>query len=246
MKKTFSNIIFGRHPVLDAIAAGKTIDKILLQTGTRGELEKEIRQLSRTHNFAVQFVPKERLSKFAPGNHQGIVAFVSEIPFFKIEDIVPAIFEKGENPLILILEGVTDVRNFGAIARSAEVCGAHAIVIPTKGSAQINADAVKTSAGALMKIPVCKEPSLVKTIEYLQQSGIQIMASDLQSGKMIYDLDFTTPVAIIVGAEDEGVSRALLKMADGTFIIPQKGTTDSLNVSVATGIMLYEALRQRR
>lgn len=246
MKNTFSNIIFGRHPVLDAIAAGKTIDKVLLQTGTRGELEKEIRQLSKEHNFAVQFVPKERLSKFVGGNHQGILAFISEVPFYKVEDVVPGIFEKGETPLILILEGVTDVRNFGAIARSAEVCGAHAIVIPTKGSAQINADAVKTSAGALLKIPVCKEPSLTRTIEYLQQCGLQVIASDLRASKKIFELDFTVPLAIIVGSEDEGVNRAILKMADHTFIIPQKGETDSFNVSVATGIMLYEATRQRQ
>lgn len=231
---------------MDAIAAGKTIDKVLLQTGTRGELEKEIRQLSKEHNFAVQFVPKERLSKFAGGNHQGILAFISEVPFYKVEDVVPGIFEKGETPLILILEGVTDVRNFGAIARSAEVCGAHAIVIPTKGSAQINADAVKTSAGALLKIPVCKEPSLTRTIEYLQQCGLQVIASDLRASKKIFELDFTVPLAIIVGSEDEGVNRAILKMANHTFIIPQKGETDSFNVSVATGIMLYEATRQRQ
>lgn len=243
MKDT--SIIYGRHPVVDALQSGQTIDKILLQQGTRGDFEKEIRHLSKVHGIPVQVVPKERLQKFTNGNHQGIVAFVSLVQYFHLEDVLPGIFEKSETPLILLLDGVTDVRNFGAIARSAEIAGVQTIVVPLKGSALINAEAMKTSAGALAKIPVCRESSLAKAIEYLKLSGIQILASDLQAEKMIYELDFRQPAAILIGSEGEGVNPALLREADELFKIPQIGTTDSFNVSVATGIILYEAMRQR-
>ncbi|MFN7116560.1 MAG: 23S rRNA (guanosine(2251)-2'-O)-methyltransferase RlmB [Saprospiraceae bacterium] len=243
--KDNNNIIYGRHPIIDAIQSGQTIDKILLQQGTRGDFEKEIRHLSKAYNIPVQVVPKEKLQQFTKGNHQGIVGFVSLVQYFHLEDVLPGIFEKSETPLILLLDGVTDVRNFGAIARSAEVAGAQTIVVPLKGSALINAEAMKTSAGALAKIPVCRETSLAKAIEYLKLSGIQILASDLQATKMIYELDFQQPTAIIIGSEGEGVNPALLREADALFKIPQVGTTDSFNVSVATGIILYEAMRQR-
>ena len=238
-------IISGRHPVVEAIEAGTAFDKLLLQQGVRGEFEKEIRQLCKKNNIPLQVVPKERLSKIVRGNHQGIVGFISLIRYFKIEDVLPMIYEKSETPLIIILDGVTDVRNMGAIARSAECCGAHALVIGKKGNAPINTEAIKSSAGALMKIPVCRENSLVNTLEYLQLSGIKVFASSLQGKQMIYDLDFKVPTALIVGAEGEGISKALLEKADEHFIIPQKGQTDSFNVSVAAGIMLYEVLRQR-
>ncbi len=239
------NIIYGRHPVVDVINSGKSIDKLILQQGLRGEFEKEIRSLSKMHNIPVQVVPKERLNKITRSNHQGIIAFVSAIQYYLIEDVLPLLYEKEEAPLILVLDGVTDVRNMGAIARSAEVLGAHALVVPKKGSAMINADAVKTSAGALNILPVCRENSLVNTIEYLQNSGIQVLASDLKARKRLSNLDLTLPTAIIVGSEGKGTSPALIKAANEHFIIPQTGKTDSLNVSVATGIILYEALRQR-
>lgn len=244
MKDT-SHIIYGRHPVVDAIKSGQTIDKILLQQGTRGELEKEIRHLSKEFDIPVQYVPKEKLQQFTKGNHQGIVAFVSMVQYFRLEDVLPGIFEKSEMPLILLLDGVTDVRNFGAIARSAEIAGVQTIVVPLKGSALINAEAMKTSAGALSKIPVCRESSLAKAVEYLKLSGIRILASDLKAEKMIYEVDFGQPVAILIGSEGEGVNQALLREADELFKIPQIGTTDSFNVSVATGIILYESMRQR-
>jgi 23S rRNA (guanosine2251-2'-O)-methyltransferase len=244
MKDT-SHIIYGRHPVVDAIQSGQTMDKILLQQGIRGELEKEIRHLSKEFGIPVQYVPKEKLHQFAKGNHQGVIGFVSLVQYFHLEDVLPGIFERSETPLILLLDGVTDVRNFGGIARSAELAGAQTIVVPLKGSALINAESMKTSAGALSKIPVCRENSLAKAIEYLKLSGIQILASDLQGEKMIYELDFRQPVAILIGSEGEGVNAALLRQANELFKIPQVGNTDSFNVSVATGIMLYEAMRQR-
>ncbi len=243
--KSNKNIIIGRHPVLDAIGEGTSIDKILLQQGTRGEFEKELRNICRTHNIPLQVVPKERLHKFSRANHQGVIAFVSAIPYYKIEDIIPMIYEQSKIPLILILDGVTDVRNFGAIARSAELCGAQAIVIPQKGSVTITEGAMKTSAGALTKIPVCRERSLVKTIELLNMNGIQVFASDLQASSLLKDVDWTQPTAIVMGSEGEGISQAVRKLVDDTFIIPQVGKTNSFNVSVATGIILYEVVRQR-
>ncbi len=238
-------LIFGRHPVVDAIRAGQRFEKLYLQRGTHGEFEKEIRALAKTHDIPLQYVPKERMTRLTKGNHQGIVGLLSLIPYYKLEDVIPGIYEKGEAPLILVLDGVTDVRNFGAIARSAEVCGAHALVLPKSGAAPVSADALKTSAGALARLPVCRENSLVTAVEFLQNSGIAVYASDLKAARPIFDLDLTGPVAYVIGSEDSGVSPALLSRVNACFVIPQKGLTDSLNVSVASGIMLYEALRQR-
>ncbi len=243
--KEENQLIYGRHPVIDAIQSGQTIDKVLLQQGTRGELEKEIRQLSRQYGFPVQMVPKEKLNKIVRGNHQGIIGFISMVPYYKLEDVLPGIFERSQIPLLVLLDSITDVRNFGAIARSAELAGAQALVTSLKGSAQINADAMKTSAGALSKIPVCRETSIMAAVELLQLSGIRVLASDLQATKAVFEMDFTQPTAVIVGSEGEGINQALLKKADELFLIPQVGTTDSFNVSVATGIILYEAMRQR-
>lgn len=244
MKKS-RTLIFGRHPVLDAIKAGKTIQKVIMQQGFRGPLEKEIRNICKVHAIPFQFLPKERIEYLVSGNHQGVIAYLSPIDFQQLEDILPFVYEQSQIPLFLLLDGVTDVRNFGAIARTAEVMGAHAIVVPRKKSAQINADAIKTSAGALMKIPVCREASIIATIEMLQQSGVQVFASDLYASNSIVEMDFKGPTALVIGAEDRGVSPSILKEVDQTFIIPQYGETDSLNVSVATGMMLYEVIRQR-
>ncbi len=244
MKKD-NSIIYGRHPVLDAIRGGTSIDKVMLQRGIRGEFEKEVRKVCKEYDITLQYSPKERLQKFAPGNHQGIVAFVALISYYKLEDLLPHLYEYEKTPLILILDGITDVRNFGAIARTAECAGAHALVIPKKGAARINADAIKTSAGALTHLPVCREHSLPLAIDFLQMSGIQVFASSLQAEKPLSKLDLTAPVALILGAEDEGVSHALMRKTDEKFIIPQAGKTDSYNVSVAAGMMLYEAMRQR-
>lgn len=238
-------LISGRHPVVEAIERGTPFDKLILQQGVRGDFEKEIRQLSKAFNIPLQVVPKERLSKLVRGNHQGIVGLISLITYNKLEDVLPLVYENSEIPLFVILDGITDVRNMGAIARSAECCGVNGLIIGKKGNAPINAEAIKSSAGALMKIPVCRENSLVNAVEYLQHSGIKVLASDLKADKMIYDVDLTGPAALIIGAEGPGVSKALLEKSDESFIIPQKGETDSFNASVATGIMLYEVLRQR-
>ena len=243
--KKKKSLIFGRHPVLDAIKAGTDIDKLLLQQGVRGDFEKQIRQLSLKFNIPLQVLPKEGMGKWTRANHQGVIGLLSLIKYYKLEDVLPQIYEKSENPLIIVLDGVTDVRNFGAIARSAELNGVQAIVIPEKGAAQINGTAIKTSAGALTKIPICRERSLMKAIEFLQLSGIQVLASSLGAKTILQDLDFSLPTALVVGSEGEGISKAVLRIVDQAFIIPQKGTTDSFNVSVATGIMLYECMRQR-
>ena len=239
------SIIYGRHPVVDALRSGTPIEKVMLQQGIRGEMEKELRHLCRDENVLLQVVPKERLNKIVRGNHQGVIALQALIRYYRLEDVLPGIYERSETPLIVLLDGVTDVRNFGAIARTAEASGAHALVIPQKNSAQINAEAMKTSAGALATIPVCRESSLIAAIEFLQLSGIKVLASSLEATKPLYELDLRQPAAFILGAEGEGISPAVARAADEQFVIPQKGTTDSFNVSVAAGMMLYEAMRQR-
>lgn len=239
------NLIFGRHPVIEAMQSGARLDKVFLQQGVRGDFEKEIRQLCRDHDIPLQYIPKERMNSITKSNHQGIIAYLALLTYYRLEDVVPNIFEKGETPLLLLLDRVTDVRNFGAIARSAEVCGVHALIVPKTGSALINADALKASAGALTRLHVCRENSLVTALEYLQMSGIQTFASDLKASKYVFEIDLTVPCTLIVGSEDEGVHPSLLSRVHERFLIPQTGKTDSFNVSVATGIMLYETLRQR-
>lgn len=240
-----NNVVFGRHPVVEAVKSGVNFDKLILQKGVRGDFEKEIRQLSKEYDIPLQVAPKERLRKWTAANHQGIIGLQSLIAYHRLENILPFVYERSEMPLLVILDGVTDVRNLGAIARSAECVGAHALIIPQKGSALINGEAIKTSAGALNRIPVCRESSLINVIEFLQQSGVQVLVSDLQAEKYIYDLDMRGPVALVVGSEDTGISTGVAQRADERFIIPQAGSTDSFNVSVAAGIMCYEALRQR-
>lgn len=240
------NYLYGRHPILDAIKADTPISKVFLQQGTTGDFEKELRQLTRERDIPVQHVPKDKLNRMMRGNHQGVLALVAPMQFSQLDALLPFLYESGTTPLVLLLDGVTDVRNLGAIARSAEVLGAHALVVPLKGSALINSDAVKTSAGAIMRLPVCRVRSLTNTVEELQQSGVRIVASTLEGDRELSACDLTGPTALVVGSEDEGVNRAILRRADDRCIIPQSGETDSLNVSVAAGIMLYECARQRR
>ncbi len=240
-----NNLIFGRHPVLDALKSGKTIDKVLLQQGTKGELEKEIRRLCKAQTIPLQMIPKERMNRLSRSNHQGVICFLSLIEYQRLAAVLPFIYEQSKIPLFLLLDGITDVRNFGAIARTAEVMGVHALIIPKKKSAQINSEAIKASAGALLDLPVCREPSIIAAIEFLQLSGVQVFAGDLQANTAIGQVDFKGPAAIVLGAEDRGVSPSILKMVNEVFIIPQVGKTNSLNVSVATGVILYEITRQR-
>lgn len=239
------SIIFGRHPVLEALQQGMAIDKVLLQQGVRGDFERTLRHECRQRRIPLVVVPQARLQKLVRGNHQGVVAWVAPVPYHRLEDLLPAIFERGEAPLIVVLDGVTDVRNFGAIARSAELCGAHALVVSMKNAAPVNADAVKTSAGALTRLPVCRETSTLAAVTLLQESGVRVLATDLQADHYVFEEDLTLPVALVMGDEQHGVSRQVLARADARIRIPQRGTLDSFNVSVAAGIVLYEAMRQR-
>ncbi|MEO1434823.1 MAG: 23S rRNA (guanosine(2251)-2'-O)-methyltransferase RlmB [Bacteroidota bacterium] len=243
--KKDTQLIMGRHPVVDALKADIALERVWLSRQIRGPFEKEVRSLTKEKGVTLQYVPKERLDKTVRGNHQGIIAWRALIEFQDIEQVIPPIFESGAVPLIVVLDGVTDVRNFGAIVRSAEVMGAQAIIIANQNAARVNADAMKTSAGALNLIPVCRVNSLPVAVEFLQQSGIQVLASSLEAEKPLFELDLKEPTAFVLGAEDKGISRAVARICDHTFIIPQAGQTDSLNVSVAAGMLLVETVRQR-
>lgn len=237
--------IFGLRPVIEAIEAGKTVDKLFVQQGLQGEIFSELRKLISEYEIPAQYVPLEKLNRLTRKNHQGVFAFLSPIEFHNIEDLLPQIYEQGKNPFILILDRVSDVRNFGAIARTAECVGVDAIIVPHKGSASINADAVKTSTGALFNIPVCKESSLKKTVQFLQNSGIQIVGATEKAVDFVYDADFTVPTAVLMGSEEDGISNDLLKISDKIVKLPMFGTTSSLNVSVACGVLMFEVIRQR-
>ncbi|WP_101690227.1 23S rRNA (guanosine(2251)-2'-O)-methyltransferase RlmB [Dysgonomonas massiliensis] len=238
-------MIFGIRAVIEAIEAGKEIDKIIVRKDLQGDLAKELFVLLNSNNIPVQRVPVERFARFTRKNHQGVIAFLSAVSYEKIEDIVPFLYENGKNPFIVLLDGLTDVRNFGAIARTCEVAGVDAIVIPARGSVTVNADAVKTSAGALMKIPVCKEQNLTDTIKYLKDCGIKVVAATEKAEKNYTEIEYDGPVALVMGSEDVGVSLDNLRIVDNLVKIPQFGTIGSLNVSVATGVLIYEVIRQR-
>jgi 23S rRNA (guanosine2251-2'-O)-methyltransferase len=240
-----SDCIFGLRPVIEAIRAGKQIDRLLIRQGLQGVLYHELMTEVRKNNIVCQIVPLERIELVTRKNHQGVLAWLSVIEYQHISNLLPMVFEKGEDPLILALDGVSDVRNFGAIVRSAECMGAHAIVIPEKGSARITADAVKTSAGALNSFPVCREKSMGKTLEFLKESGLKIVCTVEKSGTDASKSDLRGPVVLVMGSEDKGINRELLSLADKTVKIPMAGKIESLNVSVAAGILIYEILRQR-
>lgn len=237
--------IFGIHPVIEAIESGRTVDKLYVKKDLNGELAARLVKLAKTYGIPVQRVPMERLNKITRKNHQGVIALMSEITYHRLDQLMPMLFEDGALPFILVLDGITDVRNFGAMARTAECCGVNAIVIPQRGSVSVAADAVKTSAGALMNIPVCREQSLVKAVEYLQECGCQIVCATEKSSQNYTLGDYTTPVAIVMGAEDIGISPEILRVADTRAAIPMFGRIGSLNVSVAAGVMMYEVVRQR-
>jgi len=240
-----SDCIFGLRPVIEAVKAGKQIDRILIKQGLQGSLYHELMVEVRKNNIVYQIVPLERIELVTRKNHQGVLAWLSLIEFQSITNLLPMIFEKGEDPLILALDGVSDVRNFGAIVRTAECMGAHAIIIPEKGSARITADAVKTSAGALHSFPVCREKSIVRAIEYLKESGLRVFCAGEKSNKPASEIILTGPSVLILGSEDKGISRELIALSDNQIKIPMTGTIGSLNVSVAAGILLYEIVRQR-
>jgi 23S rRNA (guanosine2251-2'-O)-methyltransferase len=245
-KEKRSDLIFGTRPVIEALNSGKEIEKVLIQSDIKSENRNELRRLLNERKIPFQFVPLEKLNRTTNKNHQGVIGFVSPIVFNTIEDILPEIFEKGKMPLLLILDRVTDVRNFGAMSRTAECAGVNAIIIPTRGSAQINADALKTSAGALFKIPVCRSENLKTTIDYLKESGLSIVACTEKTDAVYDEINYTQPVAIIMGSEEDGISGEYLKRSDFRAKIPLLGSIESLNVSVAAGIILFEAVRQRK
>jgi 23S rRNA (guanosine2251-2'-O)-methyltransferase len=240
-----SNLIYGLRPVIEALKAGKEFDRILLQRDARNEQLRELITLARDAEVVVQQVPAEKLDRLTRSNHQGVVAFIAMVTYQPIENILMGAFEKGKSPLLVILDRVTDVRNMGAIARTAECAGADAIIVPSRGGAQVNADAIKTSAGALNTIPVHRSDNLKDTIGYLKQSGLKIIAASEHADSEYYDADFAQPVALIMGSEEDGVSPEYLKLADLKVKIPLLGNISSLNVSVAAGILLFEAVKQR-
>lgn len=237
--------IFGIHAVKEALSAGKDIDKILVRRGAGSDLLKELMSEGQRLDIPIQQVPVEKLNRVTRKNHQGVIAWLSQISYHNITSLLPSIYESGEDPMILLLDGVSDVRNFGAIARSAECAGVHAIVVPFSGSAAINSDAIKTSAGALLKIKVCRERDLVTTARFLRDSGLRLFAATEKAENVLYEADLSGPVGIIMGSEDRGVSNAVLKENDNWVSIPMKGSISSLNVSVAAGIVLFEVVRQR-
>lgn len=240
-----NEMIFGIRAVIEAIQADKEIDKILIRRDLQGELSKELFDTLRGRDLPVQRVPAERLDRLTRKNHQGVIAFISAITYHQLEDIIPFVYEQGKSPFIVLLDGVTDVRNFGAIARTCECAGVDAIVIPSKGSVTVNADAMKTSAGALNVLPVCKEKSINQAIRFLQQSGVKVFAATEKAVNNYTAITYDGPVAIVMGAEDTGVSSENLRICDELVKIPQFGTIGSLNVSVAASVIIYEVVRQR-
>jgi 23S rRNA (guanosine2251-2'-O)-methyltransferase len=237
--------IFGLRPVIEAIKAGKQIDRLLIKQGLQGAVYHELMTLVKTNNVVYQIVPVERIELVTKKNHQGVLAWLSVIEYQYIANLLPMIYEKGVDPLIIALDGVSDVRNFGAVVRTAECLGAHAIVIPEKGSARITADAVKTSAGALHSFPVCREKSIVRSVEYLKESGLKVICATEKSGMLVSQAGLTGPMVLILGSEDKGISRELISLSDSQVRIPMIGTIESLNVSVSAGILIYEVMRQR-
>ncbi len=246
MQRQKDQIIFGIHAVTEALDAGRELEKVLIR-GSRGtsDLLGNLRSRLLAEKVPFQHVPAEKLNAITKKNHQGVIAYISEIAYGEISFILPQLFERGRVPVVLVLDQVSDVRNFGAIARTAECAGVDAIVVPYRGSARITAEAVKTSAGALHSIPVCRHPDLRQLLEYLKESGLQVFAASEKAETLLYEADLTVPAAILMGAEDVGISPALQPYVDHAIAIPQQGTIGSLNVSVAAGIILYEAVRQR-
>ncbi len=239
------DFIYGSRAIIEAINAGKEIDKLLLQKDIKNELTTELLVAARDFNIPVQKVPVEKLNRITRKNHQGAIAFVSSVVYASLDNIISEAYSKGEVPLLIVLDRITDVRNFGAIARTAECVGAHGIVIPSRGSAQVGSDAMKTSAGALNFIPVCRADNLKTTLREIRDNGITVLACTEKATDLVYQQDLTVPIALLMGSEEDGISPEYLKLADELCKLPIKGNIESLNVSVATSVVLYEVVRQR-
>ena len=243
MKK--SQLIIGRQPLMETIRSGRAVDKILLQRNAAGESIAEIRQLAREYNIPVQVVPVEKLDSLTRANHQGVIAFAGLVQYMDLQQVIDHVVGAGGTPLFMMLDGVTDVRNIGAIARSALCCGAQALVIPDKGTGALNEEAMKSSAGALERIHICRVASLLKAVDTLHLNGIKVFTSEMNASKKVFELPLTEPCCIVMGSEDKGVQAYMRKAADEHFTIPMAGDFDSFNVSVAAGIILYEAMKHR-
>lgn len=240
-----SRLIIGKQPLFEAVAAGTAIDKIFVQKNINAESSSQIRQLCKDKQIPMQFVPIEKLNGFTKANHQGVIAFAALVSYVSLQQVIDFVVDKGQVPLFIMLDGVTDVRNIGAIARTALCCGAQAIIIPDKGVGALNEEAMKSSAGALEHINVCRVTSLMKAIDELHLNGIKVFASEMKAKNKLMNLDFTEPCCVVMGGEENGVFPALMKICDEQFYIPMKNNFESLNVSVATGMILYEAMKQR-
>lgn len=238
-------LLVGRKPIIDALNSGKQLDRIYLDNKATGDTINEIKRLASRSTVPINYVPVVKLNGFNVTDHQGAVALISKIKYYELQQIISFVVEKGETPLFLILDGITDIRNIGGIARTALCCGVHAIIIPDKGVGALNEDAILTSAGALEIVPVCRVNSLMKAVDELHLNGIKVFASEMTADKNIYDCNFKEPSAIVLGSEEKGVYPALMKICDEKIKIPMKGDFESLNVSVAAGMILYEAMKQR-
>ncbi|MDR2848877.1 MAG: 23S rRNA (guanosine(2251)-2'-O)-methyltransferase RlmB [Bacteroidales bacterium] len=237
-------MIFGLHPVMEAIEAGREMSKVLLRRGLDGEGVRKLTAMMRQHDIPIQQVPAETLDRMTRKNHQGVIAFVSPVEYARLENLIPALFEQGVNPFIVICDGITDTRNIGAIARSAECAGAHALLLTTKGTAMITADAVKTSAGALNHIAVCRTDNLKATLLFLRNSGLKIVAATEKAATPYYQADLSSPAALLLGAEDTGIAPEYLRTADLLVKIPLHGKISSLNVSAAAAVLLFEMAKK--
>ena len=241
-----NTLVIGRKAVLEAMQTGKQLERIYLQSTVHGDMIDEIKTLAEQHLVPINKVPVEKLNNFNVSNHEGCVALIAKVQYQQLQDVISFVVEKGEVPLFLILDGITDIRNIGGIARSAFCFGVNAIIIPDKGVGALNEDAVLTSAGALEQMAVCRVNSLMKAVDELHLNGIKVFASDMKATKKVFELNLKEPCAIVMGGEEKGVYQALLKICDTPFQIPMAADFDSLNVSVATGIILYEVMKQRR
>lgn len=243
MKK--SSLIIGRQPLIEALETGKAIDKIFMFRNINGENVHRIRELAKSHQIPVQMVPVEKLNSFTRANHQGVVALTAAVQYTGLQQMIDYILAKGEPPLLLMLDGVTDIRNIGAIARTAVCCGVHGIIIPSKGVGALNEEAIKSSAGALELLHLSRVNSLAHAIDTLHLNGIKVIASEMKAAQKVFDMDFSVPCCVILGNEEKGIQHFLSKAADEHFTIPIAGDFNSYNVSVAAGIILYEAMKQR-
>ncbi|MBL7724846.1 MAG: 23S rRNA (guanosine(2251)-2'-O)-methyltransferase RlmB [Chitinophagaceae bacterium] len=240
-----SSLVIGRTAVLGALSSGQQLDRIYLDTKATGQDINEIKKLALQNAVPVNYVPVAKLNGFNITDHEGCVAQIAKVQYQNLQDVLSFVIESGDSPLLLILDGITDIRNIGGIARTAYCTGVHAIIIPDKGVGALNEDAILTSAGALEKIPICRVNSLMKAVDELHLNGIKVYASEMSAAKNIADVDFKEPCAIVMGSEEKGIYPALMKICDAKIKIPMKGDFESLNVSVATGMILYEVIRQR-